>query len=89
MKKPVCLITGATEGVGKVTALELAKKGFTIVIAARNPDKAEVLMKEIEASTPNTDCDYIVADLRSFSQVRQRAVGDSELGYWGAGPTSA
>jgi NAD(P)-dependent dehydrogenase (short-subunit alcohol dehydrogenase family) len=40
MKHPICLITGATEGVGKVTALELAKKGFTIVIAARNADKA-------------------------------------------------
>ena len=73
MKNSICLITGATEGVGKVTALELAKKGFTIVIAARNADKAVALQKEIETLTCNTNCDYIVADLRSLEQVRQLA----------------
>jgi NAD(P)-dependent dehydrogenase (short-subunit alcohol dehydrogenase family) len=73
MKNPICLITGATEGVGKVTALELAKKGFTVVVAARNANKAEALMKEIETSTGNTSCDYIVGDLASLRQVRQLA----------------
>jgi retinol dehydrogenase 12 len=73
MKNPICLITGATEGVGKVTALELAKKGFSIVVAARNPSKAEALIKEILALTGNASCDYIVADLGSLRQVRQLA----------------
>jgi len=73
MKNPICLITGATEGVGKLTALELAKKGFTIVVAARNANKAEALKEEIEASTGNAGCDYIVADLESLGQVRQLA----------------
>jgi retinol dehydrogenase-12 len=73
MKDPICLITGATEGVGKVTALELAKQGFTIVVAARNANKAEALKKEIETSTGNTSCDSIVADLGSLGQVRQLA----------------
>ena len=70
---PICLITGATEGVGKATALELAKKGFTIVVAARSANKAEALAKEIETSTGNTSFDYIVADLRSLGQVRRLA----------------
>jgi retinol dehydrogenase-12 len=73
MNSPTCLITGATEGVGKVTAIELAKRGFTVVIAARNADKAEALINEIEALSGNTSCDYIVADLESLSQVRQLA----------------
>ena len=73
MKNPICLITGATEGVGKVTALELAKKGFTIVVAARNANKVEALKTEIERSTGNTSCDYIVADLGSLGQVRRLA----------------
>jgi retinol dehydrogenase 12 len=73
MKNSICLITGATEGVGKVTALELAKKGFTIVVAARNASKAEALKKEIQTSTGNAGCDYIVADLGSLGQVGQLA----------------
>lgn len=73
MKNPICLITGATEGVGRVTALELAKKGFTIVVAARNANKAGALKKEIETSTGNTSCDFIVADLGSVGQVHRLA----------------
>src|SRR5690349_12317062 len=72
MKRPVCLITGATEGVGKATALELAKKGFTIVVAARSANKAEALKREIETST-GSSVDFIVADLASLRQVRQLA----------------
>jgi NAD(P)-dependent dehydrogenase (short-subunit alcohol dehydrogenase family) len=41
MERPVCLITGATDGVGKFTALELAQRGFTVVFAARDQAKAE------------------------------------------------
>jgi NAD(P)-dependent dehydrogenase (short-subunit alcohol dehydrogenase family) len=73
MKRPICLITGATDGVGKVTALELAKQGFSIVIAARNANKAEAVIHEIETSTDNSSCDYILADLGSLRQVRQLA----------------
>ena len=73
MKSSVCLITGATDGVGKVTALELARKGFTVIAAARNASRAEALTREIESSTGNTSCDYIVADLGSLRQVRQLA----------------
>jgi hypothetical protein len=36
IEKPTCLIPGATEGVGKFTTLELAGKGFTVVMVARN-----------------------------------------------------
>ncbi|MBV8719346.1 MAG: SDR family NAD(P)-dependent oxidoreductase [Chloroflexi bacterium] len=73
MNSPICLITGATEGVGKVTALELAKKGFTIVVAARNANKAAALKRQIETLSGNASCEYIVADLASFRQVRQLA----------------
>ena len=42
-------------GVGKVTALELAKKGFTVVLAARNAAKAEAARREIVAGSGNDD----------------------------------
>jgi len=68
--KPVCLVTGATDGVGKTTALELARRGFRVVMAARNDRKAEALKQEIAATAGTTDVDYLVADLTSLRQVR-------------------
>jgi retinol dehydrogenase 12 len=70
MMKPICLITGATDGIGRATAIELARKGFTVVIAARDPGKAGALVMAIEAATGHCDADYIIADLRSLAQVR-------------------
>jgi retinol dehydrogenase 12 len=71
MQKPICLITGATEGIGRATAIELASRGFSVVIAARDAARAEAAKNEIAAETGNPDIDTIVADLRSFAQVRQ------------------
>jgi retinol dehydrogenase-12 len=73
MAKPVCLITGATEGVGKATARALAGKGFTVVMAARSLAKAETVKREIAATTGAKDIDIIVGDLGSLTQVRQMA----------------
>jgi retinol dehydrogenase 12 len=69
MRKPICLITGATEGIGRATAIELASRGFSVVIAARDAARAEAAKNEIAAETGNPDIDTIVADLRSFAQV--------------------
>ena len=71
MEKPICLITGATDGVGRATATELARKGFAVVLAARNEAKAETVTNEIAATTGSPDIDYIIADLGSLTQIRQ------------------
>ena len=73
MSKPICLITGATDGIGKVTATELARKGYAVVLAARNETKAATVTTEIVASTGNRDVDYLVADLSSLAQLRRLA----------------
>jgi NAD(P)-dependent dehydrogenase (short-subunit alcohol dehydrogenase family) len=73
MDKRICLITGATEGVGKATAMALAKHGFTVVLAARNAAKAENVKREIIAISDKADVDYIVADLASLKQTRALA----------------
>jgi retinol dehydrogenase-12 len=69
----IALITGGTDGVGKVTAIELARKGFTVVLAARNAEKAEAVVREIAAATGNTSVNFIAADLASLAQVRKLA----------------
>jgi retinol dehydrogenase 12 len=74
MDRPICLITGATDGIGKVTATALAGKGYAVVLAARNEAKAASVTREIAASTGNRDVDYLTADLRSLAQLRGLAV---------------
>ena len=72
LPKTICLITGATEGVGKATAAELASKGFIVVLAARNAAKAAAVKEEIEATTGG-EVDIILADLTSLRAVHQLA----------------
>lgn len=73
MSQRICLITGATDGIGSVTASELAKKGFAVVVAARSAPKAETLIEDIKRSTPAASIEYIEADLASLWQVRRLA----------------
>jgi NAD(P)-dependent dehydrogenase (short-subunit alcohol dehydrogenase family) len=73
MDKPICLITGATDGIGKVTATALARKGYAVVLAARNEAKATTVARDIVAFTGNRDVDYLTADLKSLAQLHRLA----------------
>ena len=73
MRKPICLITGATEGIGRATAIELARRGYTVVLAARDAAKAQAVAGDIEATTGERDTGVITADLRSLADVRALA----------------
>ena len=46
----VALVTGASQGIGRVCALNLAAAGATVVVAARNQEKLNTLVGEISAS---------------------------------------
>jgi NAD(P)-dependent dehydrogenase (short-subunit alcohol dehydrogenase family) len=66
------LITGATTGIGRVTALELAKLGAEIVLVARSEAKAQATAAEIRAASGREPV-VLLADLASLSSVRQVA----------------
>ena len=69
----VCLITGATAGIGRVTANALADKGAQLVIHGRNRIKAEETVQEIKASTGNQQVSYLLADFSDLDQVKMLA----------------
>ena len=68
---PVVIITGGTNGLGRLAALELARKGAHLGIIARNQKKVDQLREEIEETAPGTILDSFIADLTSLRDVRK------------------
>lgn len=73
MQGKICLVTGATSGIGKATALGLAQQGATVVIVGRSKEKGEAARREIQAASGNANVDLLLADLSSQDSVRQLA----------------
>ncbi len=73
MARKTCLVTGATEGIGRKTALELARMGADVVIAGRNPTKCADTASAIREESGNPAVEFLVADLSSQDQVRRLA----------------
>lgn len=72
VKNKNILITGATSGIGRSTAIALSSMGARVTFIARNKDKAEVLLKELNCNTENKAA-YIIADLSSQDEVKSAA----------------
>ncbi len=73
MQGKICLVTGATSGMGKETALGLARMGATVVLVARNKIKGEEVRQQIKRQSGNEDIDLLLADLSSQQKIRQLA----------------
>jgi len=73
MNGKICLVTGATNGIGKATAQALAQMGATVVIVGRNASKTAQLVAEIRAASGNKNVDSLLADLSSQQEVRRLA----------------
>lgn len=69
----VVLITGATDGLGKKLAKELAAHGAGVLLHGRNPEKAGRVIEEITEATGNPKLAYYDADLSSLEEVRRMA----------------
>jgi len=73
LQDKIVLVTGATSGIGEITARELAVAGAHVVLLARNPGKAERTRQSILAVCGHEKVDIVIADLSSLSQVRSAA----------------
>ncbi|MBN1454273.1 MAG: SDR family oxidoreductase [Anaerolineales bacterium] len=73
MKNKTCLITGATSGIGRATALALAQKGATVILAGRDEELCQSTIAWIKNKTGNSNIDYLLADLSVQAQVRALA----------------
>ncbi|SFL13571.1 SDR family oxidoreductase [Methylobacterium pseudosasicola] len=73
MRNRVCLVTGATNGIGYETALGLARKGARVAIVGRDPGKTRASAERIRAAVPGAVVDPHVADLSAQAEIRRLA----------------
>lgn len=67
------LVTGATSGIGKATAMALAQRGAAVIVHGRDETRTHRVAAEIRKSAARTDVDTAVADFSSLADVRALA----------------
>ena len=72
MKGKTVLVTGGTNGLGLVTARELARMGAQVTILSRNAEKCAAVAEAIKAETGNP-VEFIAADLSTLAGIMQAA----------------
>ena len=67
------LVTGATSGIGRVAARELAARGAQVILHGRDSERAEQTRRAIIERVPSASVDVVLADLASQAEVRRLA----------------
>jgi len=67
----VAIVTGANTGIGKITALELARKGCHVFLASRSKERTLPVVDEIKEETHNEKIEFLELDLASLQNVRR------------------
>jgi NAD(P)-dependent dehydrogenase (short-subunit alcohol dehydrogenase family) len=78
MRGKICLVTGATSGIGKEAAIALAAQGAEVIITGRNPQKTIETVQQIKTETGNPSINYLLADFSDLEQVRSLATAFKE-----------
>lgn len=69
----VIIVTGASSGIGKATAMEMAERGGRVILACRNKENAIAARDAIVAKTGNVDVHFMYLDLMSLNSVHSFA----------------
>jgi len=73
MNQRICLITGANSGIGKASAIQIAKKGYRVLIACRNRTRGETALQEIKEKSVNDAVELMLVDMSLQASVRELA----------------
>jgi NAD(P)-dependent dehydrogenase (short-subunit alcohol dehydrogenase family) len=72
-EETTALVTGATDGLGRSVATELARRGATVLVHGRDRERGERTVEEIRSTTGHDRVELYMADLADLAQVRRLA----------------
>jgi len=70
MENKICVITGATSGIGWEVAHQLCVKNYDLIVVGRSKEKGKALRKSIESTAPNCKFEYVLADMSDMESVK-------------------
>lgn len=73
MDGKVCLVTGASTGIGLASAMALGQLGATLILTCRDMTRGQEALRQIKAKTPDAKVELILADFASLAEVRRLA----------------
>ena len=73
VEEKIVLVTGATDGLGKLVAEDLSAEGATVLLHGRSEERTEATVREIREETGNEKLRYYLADFSSLDEVRSLA----------------
>ena len=73
MNNKTILVTGATDGIGRQTALDLARMGARVLVHGRDKDKGAQVLSELNRETCNENLILYLADFSSLADIRRMA----------------
>ncbi len=73
MQGSICLVTGATSGLGLATARALAARGAHVIVVGRHPERTPMVARQVQQETGNPQVLPLVADFQDLEQVRRLA----------------
>lgn len=74
------LVTGATDGIGQQTAIDLAAQGATVIVHGRSDERGKAAVEQIIRLTGNENIRFHKADFSSLAEVR-RLAAEVQTGY--------